>query len=147
MLNKRTQGFVLLCCITAVLGCVDAEQSGAVSQAETSVTLNTDQERQTQLAALDQQIRSTVGFPRASEFSQCRLLEVGMRACGGPEYYMAYSTQVTDEAILLQLVKQYNRLRQEHIEATQEVSTCEMIPRPQLVLEGGLCQAVSTSYM
>lgn len=150
MVTKLSQGFVALCCALMMFGCVDAEQAASTDEvmaATEDAQLDITQQRIARLTELDLHIRRTVGIPRAGEMSQCKLLEVGVRACGGPEYYMAYSTLVTDEAALLDLVEEYNQLRREHIRETNEVSTCDMIPPPKLVFEEGMCRAVATSYM
>lgn len=114
---------------------------------EQSVDPAADANRGARLAELDNQIRTMVGIARADSFDQCRLTAVGKRACGGPEYYIAYSTKVTDEKALQKLVNEYTQLRNEHINATQEMSTCEVIPEPQLSLENGVCRAVAHSTM
>lgn len=141
--------------LTAV-GCVDKEnvssdkavQSGSdLTVQEPAMNPVEDGSRDARLGALDNQIRSMVGIARADNLNQCRMIAVGKRACGGPEYYIAYSLQVTDEKALLQLVDEYTQLRVDHIRETGEMSTCEMIPEPVLDLNGGVCRAVATNTM
>lgn len=137
-------------------GCVDQEniereeltQNEAQTQ-EQAQSMNPveDGTRDARLRALDNQIRSMVGIARADSREQCRMIAVGKRACGGPEYYIAYSLQVTDENALKQLVDEYTQLRIEHINETGEMGTCEMLPEPVLDLNGGICRALPTTTM
>lgn len=155
MTKGLTQALGMLVFAVAITGCVDAEQAnsyGSVSmthetEQEQSVDPAADASRDARIAELDNQIRTMVGIARADSFDQCRLAAVGKRACGGPEYYIAYSTQETDEKTLQQLIDEYTQLRIEHIQATQEMSTCEVIPEPQLSLENGICRATPLARM
>jgi len=139
-----------------VAGCVDKENvtTDALTDVDTDIsakeqTMNPveDGSRDARLRSLDNQIRSMVGIARADSIDQCRMIAVGKRACGGPEYYIAYSLQVTDESALKQLVSEYTKLRIEHIQETGEMGTCEVIPEPVLDLNGGICRALPTNTM
>ncbi len=151
------KGLSAIALLVLLSGCVDAEQvdetqadNGAkngASAAEQAMEPAAAAMRNARIAALDNQIRTMVGIPRADSLEQCKLAEVGKRACGGPEYYIAYSTQVTDEQAMQKLITEYTQLRVEHIQATQEMSTCEVIPRPQLTIENGICRATALSRM
>lgn len=152
------KGITLLGVALLLSACVDSdnkESAMADEQSANEVTQPVDAtpdpavagSRSARLSALDNQIRTMVGIANADSLEQCRLAEVGRRACGGPEYYIAYSTKVTDEAALQQLIDEYTQLRIEHIHDTQEMSTCEVIPRPQLTIHNGVCRAVSTEVM
>lgn len=147
------KGISLVGLTLLLMGCVDSERvdsdrgNGEVTQTPPAqqepqvLEPASDAARNARMIALDNQIRTMVGIARADSLQQCKLAEVGKRACGGPEYYIAYSTQVTDEDALQKLVREYTQLRIEHIQETQEMSTCEMLPRPQLTLDNGICRA------
>ena len=151
------KGLSAIALLVLLSGCVDAEQvdetqadnvaKNGASAAEQAMEPAAAAMRNARIAALDNQIRTMVGIPRADSLEQCKLAEVGKRACGGPEYYIAYSTQVTDEQAMQKLITEYTQLRVEHIQATQEMSTCEVIPRPQLTIENGICRATALSRM
>lgn len=100
---------------------------------------------QVQMAGLDQQIRSMIGMAYADSLEQCRLAEVGHRPCGGPQYYMAYSTSTVDENVLEKLIAEHRKLQISYQEQHDVVGTCEVIPRPVLALEGGRCIASPTA--
>ncbi|MDN7124584.1 hypothetical protein [Pseudidiomarina terrestris] len=100
---------------------------------------------QAQMAGLDQQIRSMIGMAYADNLEQCRLAEVGHRPCGGPQYYIAYSTTTVDEAVLQKLIAEHRQLQINYQQRHDVVGTCEVIPRPQLTMQGGRCIASPTA--
>lgn len=93
------------------------------------------------VAEMDQQIRSMIGMAYAEDFSQCRLAEVGHRPCGGPAYYIAYSTSSVDEQALLTLIKEHREQQIAYQRKHDVVGTCEMITRPSLGYVDGRCVA------
>lgn len=103
------------------------------------------EEIQARMAGLDQQIRSMIGMAYADNLEQCRLAEVGHRPCGGPQYYMAYSTTALDEDALLELIAEHRALQTKFQQENDIVGTCEVLPRPQLTLQGGRCIASPTA--
>lgn len=108
---------------------MDAEQAGA------------------KLAEMNNAIRSMVGVAAATDLSQCRMLEVGARPCGGPEYYIAYSTENVDQDTIETMAAEYTELRRWLNEEQQMMGTCEVIPEPKLSLQGGVCRALPTETM
>lgn len=103
------------------------------------------EDTQARLAGLDQQIRSMIGMAYADSVEQCRLAEVGRRPCGGPDYYMAYSTAAVDESALLELIADHRKLQNSYQQQNDIVGTCEVIPKPVLTLQGGRCIASATA--
>ncbi|RUO74442.1 hypothetical protein CWI80_03630 [Pseudidiomarina sediminum] len=93
------------------------------------------------VAELDQQIRSMVGMAYAEDFAQCRLAEVGHRPCGGPQYFIAYSTASVDEKTLLSLIDEHRQLQQDYQQKHGVVGTCEVLQRPSLAYVDGRCVA------
>ncbi|RUO76983.1 hypothetical protein [Idiomarina seosinensis] len=86
-------------------------------------------------------IQRLIGEPKAFSLSSCYLLEIGRKACGGPERYLVYSAEtVSDASELHRLVSAYNRLSQE--QASGKYSTCEFIPRPNVALVDNVCRIV-----
>lgn len=85
------------------------------------------------------EITAAIGDARAETVSECALLPLGERPCGGPRTHLAYSTAETDSARLAELARIYARLDQLRNEREGRVSTCEMILPPGLALEGGRC--------
>jgi len=102
---------------------------------------------QERAAALRQQIRDIVKMPNADNIQQCKFVGVGHRPCGGPESYTLYSTKNTDEDALLPVVEEYNQLRKAIDEKEGMVSTCEVLPKPGISLNGGVCMPVKSAEM
>lgn len=85
------------------------------------------------------EIDRLIGQARASTLSQCALVALGDRPCGGPRTYLAYSLAETDSAQLAEFVDLYTRLDRERNVEVGLVSSCEVLARPTVVLEGGRC--------
>jgi len=88
------------------------------------------------------EIDDAIGEAQADGITQCRLIAIGLRPCGGPRAYRAYSTLETDSAELTGLVEAYDRLDRQRNEEQGLVSTCEVLPRPDLDLRDGRCVTV-----
>ncbi|RUO65953.1 hypothetical protein SAMN06297229_0578 [Pseudidiomarina planktonica] len=108
------------------------EMTGADDQQEQQVT-------EQELAEKRQQIRDIIRPPRASDITQCKLVGLGSRPCGGPERYVIYSTETTDETKLLPAVEEYNRMHKILNEQQGQISICEMLPEPNIALNSGMC--------
>ncbi|RUO61821.1 hypothetical protein [Pseudidiomarina insulisalsae] len=136
--------------VMLLLGCGGPQQPAADEQQQVTTPDETVAnpelvDNRAKLAELDQQIRSMVGMAYAENIEQCRLAEVGHRPCGGPQYYMAYSTATVDEAVLQELINEHLQLQIAYQRDHDIVGTCEVIPRPAVTLQGGRCVAVSAS--
>ena len=92
-----------------------------------------------ELQELDVQIREATGEARAETASQCRVIGVGAKPCGGPWRYHAYSTAHGDPARVEDLVARYNALETRKNERFGLASTCLMTAAPAVALEGGRC--------
>ncbi|RUO40469.1 hypothetical protein CWE15_06840 [Aliidiomarina taiwanensis] len=90
------------------------------------------------------EIRATAGIARAQNPASCKLAEVGVKPCGGPERYIVYSTETADESKLLELIEHYNAASQAYNEKHQLVSDCSIQPRPRVILNQGLCVPQAT---
>lgn len=101
----------------------------------------TQADYEAELARLSGEINSAIGEARADTLLQCRLLELGVRPCGGPAEYRAFSTEDGDPERALQLTAAYNARNAEMNERFGLVSTCEYREPPALALDGGRCIA------
>jgi len=86
-------------------------------------------------------IDEAIGEARAASLGQCRLVGMGERPCGGPRAYVAYSVAETDSAYLAELMEVYGRLDRERNVREGLMSTCEVMGRPEVGLDGGRCVA------
>jgi len=86
------------------------------------------------------QIRSLIGAAECSSDSQCQVLPVGARACGGPASYLAWSSAKTDAAQLQTLAERHKAEQQANNLATGRISTCIAIAPPAVACRAGTCQ-------
>ena len=86
------------------------------------------------------QIRSLIGAAECSSDSQCQVLPVGARACGGPASYLAWSSAKTDSGQLQALAERYKAEQQASNERSGRISTCIAIAPPAVACRAGACQ-------
>lgn len=86
------------------------------------------------------EIRRLVGAARCSNSAQCRTLPVGARPCGGPDFYLPWSSPHPDEARLLALAQRSRSERKAEAERSGELSTCQHRADPGAVCVAGVCQ-------
>ena len=61
---------------------------------------------------------------------QCQVLGIGSRPCGGPEQFLLFSTQQTDQKMLTITNDRYSRIRQEQQQRLGLRSTCQQLIAP-----------------
>ena len=93
------------------------------------------------LQSVRAEIDQAIVEARAESLSECRLIGLGERPCGGPRVYGAYSVAQTDSAYLAGLAVVYNQLDRERNQREGLVSTCEVVARPAVQLQSGRCVA------
>jgi hypothetical protein len=91
------------------------------------------------------QITAEIGDARCSESAQCRTLPLGSRACGGPERYVAWSSQRSDGAKLAALAERDAEERRRINEDSGRASTCELRPDPGAQCFASRCVLRSTA--
>ncbi|MBU1620471.1 MAG: hypothetical protein KJ556_06545 [Gammaproteobacteria bacterium] len=123
--------FAAICISTAA--CSESEPLQAVQPQEGAM------DKKTQIQQEREQIRQLIGDAKASDPSQCRVLALGHKACGGPEAYVAYSTEQTDEAELLKLAEQYKNAQQTMQKQERMYSDCAIVPEPKVGWVNGYC--------
>lgn len=96
---------------------------------------------------LRQQIRDVAEQPVASKISECRIAGIGSKPCGGPESYIIYSVQNTDEGKLLPVIDEYNTVRRMLNEKHGMISECSVLPEPTIALRNGFCAPVPAAEM
>jgi hypothetical protein len=91
------------------------------------------------LEELGREIKKEIGVPNASKASQCKLIALGSKPCGGPWSYEVYSTETANESRLKRLVTRYNELEQK-LNAEQKIlSNCEFVQQPEVTFSQGMC--------
>lgn len=91
------------------------------------------------LLVLETDISTKVLKPLCTSDAQCRALPLGARACGGPDRYQAYSTQVSDRADLERLSAEHQRLSAQRNELEGTMGICSVLPVPAARCESLSC--------
>ena len=86
------------------------------------------------------QIKDLIGKAECSSDSQCQILPVGARPCGGPASYLAWSSAKTSSAELQALADRYRTEQQERNARSGMMSDCRAIAPPAVACRAGSCQ-------
>lgn len=86
-----------------------------------------------------QQIQAANRDTTCRSDSDCHTLGVGAKACGGPERYLAWSSQRSDGAALRQLVAQHAAARRADDARAAMMSTCSVVADPGASCRAGQC--------
>lgn len=86
------------------------------------------------------EINELIGDAACSADTQCRTLAIGNRACGGPDAYLAWSTQKTDATTLQRAAERYNRQPLTGPTAGGRTSICTVVTDP-----GAVCRPAAVS--
>jgi len=126
----------------------------------TSVAATTDVEASTpnrakpvQLQSIDIQIQNggdilkrinlLNAYKSCDHSSDCALLAIGHRACGGPESYQVYSKSNPQLTKLTNLVAEYKQFRIEKDKENHTMGTCQILEPPQFSCIKNQCQLAS----
>ncbi len=77
-----------------------------------------------------EKIRALIGDAACDDNAQCRTVAVGAKACGGPEYYLAWSTKRTDAAALRDAVASDGAVRRPEPPRPGVRSDCALVTDP-----------------
>lgn len=78
------------------------------------------------------EIEDIVTTPFADSEEQCRVVAMGVDACGGAGRYLLYSVKNTDEQKLLSLLEQYNT-------QAEPVAECRALKMPTTIISKSIC--------
>ena len=84
-------------------------------------------------------IQELIGPASCSEQSQCKTLMLGVKACGGPERYLAWSTAHASAEQLAPLALRLKAERQAQLAASGELSDCRAMTDPGALCLAGRC--------
>ena len=90
-------------------------------------------------------IHALVGKADCSSDSQCQVLPIGAKACGGPASYLAWSNAKTDAADLQALAERYQAEQQGNNERAGRISNCRVEPQPLAACRANTCQLVEVA--
>ena len=95
---------------------------------------------QDELQALREQIVQMIGRAPCANLVHCRVLALGVRPCGGPAEYLAYSSITADKALLENKAFEYGLLQEDVQRAQGAVGTCEVLAQPRLACVNSSCR-------
>ncbi len=95
------------------------------------------------LAAVFNQIQQLSSDNQCKVKSDCGLLEIGHRACGGPAGYEVYSQLNPQKDKLLELAKTHQAMQRKENIKSGRMSTCEVIPEPLFGCVNHQCTVVN----
>lgn len=88
---------------------------------------------------LHQRLQRLTADKSCQQSTQCKVLPVGHRPCGGPEQYIVYSSKSTDEKLLAITNDRYKKLKQEQQQRLGLRSTCQLVPEPVAACQQQQC--------
>ncbi|MDH3325483.1 MAG: hypothetical protein OEM38_02055 [Gammaproteobacteria bacterium] len=92
------------------------------------------------LQELKKEIKHTIGSAGCTDTKQCSALPIGRKACGGPQSYLAYSSDNTDTTKLLELAKQHQQTSQIINQLTGAMSDCMIATPPVFICNNSRCE-------
>jgi hypothetical protein len=131
---------LLLLLLLGCAGCSAVDSSTAAAPVNSPAPVQAPLARSEDAASLLVQIRNAIGPASCSDSTQCKTLAVGARACGGPEGYLAYSTNTRPSEPLETLASRHAESRRSAHAASGLMSTCVMLPDPGAVCVQGACR-------
>lgn len=124
-----------------LLGCPDETNSNQPTQKkQTPISL-------AELSKLQRDISQLISNKSCNSSSDCKLVALGARACGGPETYEVYSKLHTNEKKLSELASQLEELQKAYNEKNQVASICMMEPKPSFSCSQNICKKSSASNL
>ena len=94
-----------------------------------------------EMRALRAEIVKEIGNAPCANLVHCRRLALGVRPCGGPDEYLAYSSVTGDKTQLENKALEYALLQEDLHRARGTVGACVMLPLPRLVCLDNRCRA------
>lgn len=86
------------------------------------------------------QIQAKIGKAGCSADSQCQVVPIGAKACGGAASYLAWSTAQTNGAELQALADRYRDEQQNNNKRSGMISDCRVVAPPAVACRAGTCQ-------
>jgi hypothetical protein len=83
--------------------------------------------------------RSAAKTTGCTQVSQCQVMEVGSRPCGGPSDFIVYCSKTTDVAKLKKKVKAATEAEKATNATDGLMGTCSVLAKPKAKLEKGAC--------
>ncbi|NVK22183.1 MAG: hypothetical protein HWD86_06665 [Kangiellaceae bacterium] len=90
-----------------------------------------------------QNIEAMIADKSCQQVSDCDLLPVGARPCGGPDSYLPYApNKVSDPKVLSALNQAYKKKIQDYFAENQIMGICVATPKPSVACQQNQCVAL-----
>lgn len=99
---------------------------------ETNLAIQVDSQKldSSDIAAHKQSLEDVSADKSCDTNTQCKVIAVGARACGGPSSYLVYSTKSANEKQVMQLADQITKLERAFNKQNQMMSICQHLIEP-----------------
>lgn len=121
----------------SILGCPTKTEPVEVSDEKSY------QATQEDLQSLRSDIMALIENKSCQQTSDCELIALGARACGGPDSYEVFAPAHTDTAKLKSLTGELESLQKAYNIENQVMSICVVEPKPNYQCKQNLCQTVT----
>ena len=91
-------------------------------------------------ASLMVPVKAVIGDAACDQSTQCRVIGVGAKACGGPSGHLAWSLKNTDQKALFAAVQVQAEAQKEENKVSGMRSNCAIAVDPGAVCTAGRCQ-------
>lgn len=119
--------------VAPLVVCLGGGAAGRAGAADAAAT-------EAEMQALRAEIVKEIGNAPCANLVHCRLLALGMRPCGGPDEYLAYSSITGDKTQLENKALEYGLLQEDLHRARGTVGTCAVLPLPRLICLDNRCR-------
>ena len=86
------------------------------------------------------QIQAMIGKAECTSDSQCQVLPIGAKACGGPAGFLAWSNAKTSAGELQALAERYKTEQQAGNDSSGRISNCRVLTPPPAACRANTCQ-------
>ncbi len=100
---------------------------------------------QASINSAHEQLEQLIDKPSCDNSSQCKVLAVGSRACGGPSKYVVYSTKTADATEVKKLAQEITTLEQQFNALNDMMSICQHLSAPGTQCSANTCVRIEGS--
>src|SRR5256885_2105890 len=132
----------LFAVVVILCGCSQGTSGAPLDPGHDKIIFTGDQKADwAKIVAVENEAKALVKTDGCASAAQCKTAPVGLRACGGPRYYLVYCSASTDSAALYRKLDAVAAAEREYNTKYQIASTCEFRMPPQVALTGASCHA------
>ncbi len=128
-------------CLLIVCGQLGAQTTAKTSDAKpTTQPLQDKTVQLSNLVGIEQKaLAKLIGDPVAQSVSDCALVPIGQRACGGPSGYVVFSKKNGKADQIKATVEKITDLQIQLNQLSQMMGDCRFIQEPEVIIANGRC--------